>query len=96
MDEPVQNGVRIPFTIIMISPLLIIWLPPSSIRHPERIADFKAWVNFCPTQLYSGGYILAGEYIGVRVVSRVSLGRIKGVIYFFLLLCGVITLVQTI
>lgn len=40
--------------------------------------------------------ILAGEYIGVRVVSRVSLGRIKGVIYFFLLLCGVITLVQTI
>lgn len=40
----------------MISPLLIIWLPPSSIRHTERIADFKAWVNFCPTQLYSGGY----------------------------------------
>ena len=40
--------------------------------------------------------ILAGEYIGVRVVSLVSLGRIKGVIYFFLLLCGVITLVQTI
>ena len=65
----------------MISPLLIIWLPPSSIRHTERIADFKAWVNFCPTQLYSGGYILAGEYIGVRAVSRVSLGRIKGVIY---------------
>ena len=40
----------------MISPLLIIWLPPSSIRHTERIADFKAWVNFRPTQLYSGGY----------------------------------------
>lgn len=45
--------------IVTINPLLIIWLPPSSIRHTERIADFKAWVNFCPTQLYSGGYTFA-------------------------------------
>ena len=33
----------------------------TSIYHAERIADFKAWVNFYPTQLYPGDY--KGEYL---------------------------------
>lgn len=40
--------------------------------------------------------ILLGEYIGIRVVDRISHQKIKKVIYLFLIVSGVITLVQTV
>lgn len=39
--------------------------------------------------------ILVGEYIGIRVINKISHQRIKKVIYLFLIVSGVITLVQT-